>query len=147
MSLLRQALLGLALFAALGLLLWGQRQQQHASSARAALAAEQLSALQQRNASQTASLNALSQQLSTERAAQQQLRSQQQQLRGALSQRQQHIEALQHENAALKHWSAQPLPAPAQRLRERPALTGADAYQHWLSRGGAVPPAGQPTDH
>lgn len=38
-------------------------------------------------------------------------------------------------------WSAQPLPAAARRLHERPALSGAGDYRAWLSRRNALQPA------
>jgi len=80
--------------------------------------------------------------LARERVAQARALTLQRELRHGLDQRQRQLERLTHENAALRHWADQPLPDPARRLRERPALTGADAYRQWLSGSGAVPAAG-----
>lgn len=84
----------------------------------------------------------LATELAAERSAQAKLRTTQDILRAELARRHSQIEDLKHENQELRDWAAQPLPAAARRLRERPALTGADAYQDWLSGRGAVPPAG-----
>nr|WP_251030576.1 MULTISPECIES: Rz-like lysis system protein LysB [Pseudomonas] len=97
----------------------------------------------QRNLS---NVNALHTTLQQERNAQTTLRAQQDQLRQGLAKRELTIEALKRENADLRAWATQPLPAAARRLRERPALTGADAYRQWLSGRGALHPAGdEPT--
>ncbi len=77
--------------------------------------------------------------LDHERATQARLLTVQRELRQGLAHRQRTLERLTHENAALRHWAAQPLPDPARRLRERPALTGADAYRQWLSGGDPLP--------
>ncbi|ACO79897.1 Phage P2 LysB-like protein [Azotobacter vinelandii CA] len=86
--------------------------------------------------------NSLADELAKERTAQAKLRTTQNALRNELARRRTQIEELKHENQELREWAAQPLPAAARRLRERPALTGADAYRDWLSGRGAVPPAG-----
>ena len=77
-------------------------------------------------------------------AGRSQLRSLHDQLRQGLVRREQQIEVLKRENSTLRDWATQPLPDIARRLRERPALTGADAYRQWLSGGGSVPIAGDP---
>ena len=79
------------------------------------------------------------------REAQASLRTQQDQLRQGLANRERTIEALKRENTELRDWAAKPLPAAARRLRERPALAGADAYRQWLSGRSAVPSAGDGT--
>lgn len=84
----------------------------------------------------------LADELAKERSAQARLRTTQDSLHAELARRRTQIEDLKHENQELRDWAAQPLPAAARRLRERPTLTGADAYQDWLSGRGAVPPAG-----
>ncbi len=66
-------------------------------------------------------------------------------LRIGLADRRHQIEDLKRENDQLRTWADQPLPPAARRLRERPALTGADAYRDWLSRGSAVRAAGDGT--
>ncbi|QRX80871.1 Rz-like lysis system protein LysB [Glaciimonas sp. PAMC28666] len=50
-----------------------------------------------------------------------------------LSTREQHIKKLQHENNVIRPWAESPLPDAIARLRQRPALAGADAYRRWLS--------------
>jgi LysB family phage lysis regulatory protein len=104
--------------------------------------------VQQRDSAQAAARQATEQRdtlaaaLAKERSAQARLRTTQDSLRAELARRHSQIEDLKHENQELRDWAAQPLPTAARRLRERPALTGADAYQDWLSGRGAVPPSG-----
>lgn len=83
-------------------------------------------------------LNILKSILDTERAGQAKLLAVQGQQRQALADRQHLIVSLTNENEKLRQWVIQPLPDTARRLRERPALTGADAYREWLSSGRAV---------
>lgn len=85
-----------------------------------------------------ATVNTLKSTLDTERAGQAKLLAVQGQLRQALADRQHLIVSLTNENEELRQWVIQPLPDTARRLRERPALTGADAYREWLSSGRAV---------
>lgn len=146
MTTLRQIGYGLALFAALGLLAWGQYQQGQAVEARETLAADRQKAAEERITRQANTITSLNQELATERTAQASLRTTQNLLRQGLTEREHQIEELQRENQAFKDWTAQPLPEPARRLRQRPTITGANAYQDWLSRGGAVrPPSDQPS--
>lgn len=63
-------------------------------------------------------------------------------LRVGLADRRRQIEDLKRDNEDLRQWADQPMPDAARRLRDRPALTGADAYRDWLSRSRAVRPAG-----
>ena len=142
MSALRQMLYGLALLGALALLIWGQ--QQRIAVAKQATALAQINAKTARDeaARNLTSATILRNTLAQERQAQSQLRSLHDQLRQGLARREQQIEVLKRENTVLRDWAAQPLPDVARRLRERPALTGADAYRQWLSGGGAVPTTG-----
>ena len=141
MSALRQMLYGLALLGALALLIWGQ--QQRIAVAKQATALAQINAKTARDeaARNLTSATILRNTLAQERQAQSQLRSLHDQLRQGLARREQQIEVLKRENTVLRDWAAQPLPDVARRLRERPALTGADAYRQWLSGRGAVPTA------
>lgn len=141
MTTLRQALYGIALLGALGLLLWGQYQHGQAEQARADLAAEKVQQLEQRNARHAATITRLDGALQAERTAQASLRTTQNLLRQNLAESLNQIQELERENADLRQWSAQPLPAAARRLRERPAITGAAGYRNWLPGRGAVPPA------
>lgn len=85
-----------------------------------------------------ATVNTLKSTLNTERAEQAKLLAVQGQLRQALADRQHQIKSLTNENEELRQWVIQPLPDTARRLRERPTLTGANAYREWLSGGRAV---------
>lgn len=142
MTTLRQALYGIALLAALGLLLWGQQQRIAAADGRADLNAQlaRTSLLAAEGA--MAVVDKLQTQLETERAAQSSLRTTQNLLRQGLSDRETQIQELQRENTDLRQWADQPLPATARRLRQRPTITGAAAYRDWLSGSGALRPAG-----
>jgi len=128
-------------FIALMVVLNFQAQRIDAQTARADLATERLQQAEQRNARQAAVIVAQEQALGTERAAQASLHKQRGQLRQALAARQLTIQELRRENAELRDWADQPLPAAARRLRQRPAITGAADYQHWLSRRDALPTA------
>lgn len=79
--------------------------------------------------------------LTAQRAAQAQLQTTQLDLRREIDVRKRRIQELEDENADLKAWSGQPLPAAARRLRQRSVLTGAAAYRDWLSSGNALPAA------
>lgn len=147
MTTLRQALYGFALLAALGLLLWGNHQQGQAVHARAILAAERLQSAEQRIERQVTTITTLTTTLAAERTAQTTLRTTQNKLRQGITQREQQIEVLKRENSDLRQWAAQPLPSTAQRLRNRPTITGAVAYRDWLSGSGAVHAASQQPEH
>ena len=140
MTTIRQALYGLALLGALGLLLWGQYQRGEAEEARTDLAAERQQQAEQRIERQAITITTLRSNLQDERLAQTDLRSTQNQLRQGLAKREHQIEVLNRENSDLRRWADQPLPAAARRLRERPAITGAAAYRDWLSGRGALQP-------
>ncbi len=146
MSTLRQALYGIALLGALALLIWGQQQRINVAEGNTELAkAAAMTARADADRNLTTA-NTLTNTLKQERDAQSALRTQQDQLRQGLAKRERTIEELKRENAELRTWATQPLPDAARRLRERPALTGADAYRQWVSGRGAVPVAGdQPT--
>ena len=142
MSTLRQVLYGIALLCALALFVWGQQQRIAVATQATALAQQDAKTAREDAARNLTNANTLQNTLNQERQAQSQLRSLHDQLRQGLTLREQQIEVLKRENTALRDWAAQPLPDIARRLRERPALTGADAYRQWLSGRGAVPAAG-----
>lgn len=89
-----------------------------------------------------ATANTLKSTLEREREDQTKLRQLQGELRAGLASRERLIETLTHENEELRNWADQPLPAPARRMRQRPAITGAAAYRQWLSGSGPVPASG-----
>ena len=144
MSALRQTLYGLALLGALTLFIWGQQQRIAVAKQVTTLAQKDAKTARDEAARNLTTATTLRNTLSQERHAQSQLRSLHDQLRQGLARREQQIEVLKRENTVLRDWAAQPLPDAARRLRERPALTGADAYRQWLSGGGAVPTASDP---
>jgi LysB family phage lysis regulatory protein len=145
MSTLRQALYGFALLGALALLIWGQEQRIAIADKNTELTEKDLKAARGEADQNLATANTLRDTLQQERDTQANLRTQQDQLRQGLANRERTIEALKRENSELRIWADQPLPDAARRLRERPALTGADAYRQWLSGRGAVPPASDGT--
>ena len=146
MSTLRQALYGIALLGALALLIWGQQQRINIAEGNTELAKAAAKTARADADRNLTTANTLTNTLKQERDAQSALRTQQDQLRQGLAKRERTIEELKRENAELRTWATQPLPDAARRLRERPALTGADAYRQWVSGRGAVPVAGdQPT--
>ncbi|WP_130932213.1 Rz-like lysis system protein LysB [Pseudomonas sp. Sample_24] len=143
MSTLRQFLYGAALFGALALLIWTQELRISVADKNTELATQDAKTAREDADRNLATAKTLQSTLEQERSAQTTLRTQQDQLRQGLAKRELTIEALKRENAELRDWAAQPLPDAARRLRERPALTGADAYRQWLSGRGAVQPAGE----
>ena len=145
MSTARQGLLGIALLVALALLIWGQEQRIAVADRNTELAVKEAKAAAEQAVRNLATANSLRDALQTERQSQADLRAQQDQLRQGLANREQTIEALKRENADLRDWATQPLPDLAHRLRERPALTGADAYRQWLSGRDPLQPASHPS--
>lgn len=146
MSTLRQTLYGIALLGALALLIWGQQQRINVAEGNTELAKAAAEAARADADRNLTTANTLTNTLKHERDAQSALRTQQDKLRQGLAKRERTIEELKLENDELRTWATQPLPDVARRLRERPALTGADAYHQWMSGRGAVPVAGdQPT--
>ena len=142
MSILRQALLGVALLAGLGLLIWSQELRISGANKDTRLAEQDASRAREQADRNLANTNVLRDTLQQERNAQTTLCTQQDQLRQGLAKRELTIEALKRENADLRNWAAQLLPDAARRLRERPVFTGADAYRQWLSGRGAMHAAG-----
>jgi len=145
MSTLRQALYGFALLGALALLIWNQEQRITIANKNTELTEKDVKAAREESGRNLTTANRLRDLLQQEREAQSSLRTQQDQLRQGLANRERSIEALKRENSELRIWSDQRLPDAARRLRERPALTGADAYRQWLSGRSAVPPASDGT--
>jgi LysB family phage lysis regulatory protein len=140
----RQALFGIGLGTSLALLIGSQNLRIDLAQAQARQANTAASAAKEDAERHLQTLNTLTLHLAQERSAQLALRNQQAALRQGLAEREHTIEALKRENTELRDWAAQPLPELARRLRQRPALTGADAYRQWLSGRGAVPSAGEP---
>ena len=146
MSPLRQALYGIALLGALALLIWGQEVRINVAEGKTELANAAAKTARDDADRNLETAKTLTATLKQERDAQSLLRSQQDQLRLGLAKRERTIKELKLENDELRNWADQPLPDAARRLRERPALTGADAYRQWLSGRGAMQPAGHRTN-
>lgn len=141
MSLLRQVLFGAGLLAALALLVWTQSLRIAVSEGRLEVALQAAASARTEADRAAAEVIGLRDVLRDERASQVGLRLMQNDLRTALAARQRQLETLTRENTALRHWADQPLPDAAARLRQRPALTGADAYRDWLSGRDPLHPA------
>lgn len=141
---LRNGLLAGALLIALATGLWGWDQQRLLGTEKTKTKGleEQVETVKADARRNLDTATALKSTLERERDGQAQLLKIQGELRQGLATRQRTIEALKHENDQLQDWARQLLPDAARRLRERPALTGADAYRQWLSGGGPVRPAG-----
>ena len=144
MNTLSQTLYWLALVGALALFIWGQQQRVAVAKQATVMAQQDAKTAREDAARNLTTATTLRNTLGQEHQAQSQLRSLYDQLRQGLARREQKIEVLKRENTVLRDWAAQPLPDVARRLRERPALTGADAYRQWLSGGGSVPTASDP---
>lgn len=94
------------------------------------------------------SVNALAKNAQQQIIAQQQLSHRHHKLETALKQREQQISRLKYENNDFREWSATQLPADAQRMLNRPAITSAADYQQWLSDRNAMhAERSQPTEH
>ncbi|WP_010213936.1 Rz-like lysis system protein LysB [Pseudomonas sp. R81] len=137
---LRQGLYSAALLGALALLLWGTYQRSEAEQGRTALAQEKLATVNARVERDATTITTLRTNLADERQAQTTLQQTGQDLRRELDVRKQQIKELKRENAELREWAAAQLPVAARRLRQRPAITGADAYRDWLSGRNALHP-------
>lgn len=126
---------------ALGLWGWGQQRMLATSQENAQRLEEQRDRAQgdaDRNLANTTELITI---LTAVRDGQAKLMMLQGDLRTGLAKREKQIEDLKNEIKELQEWADRPLPDAARRLRQRPAITGADAYRQWLSSGGAVHPA------
>lgn len=78
--------------------------------------------------------------LKLERALQVELHQKQDLLSNQLDQSEAIIKRLKRENKELSDWAANDLPSTAQRMRQRPAITGASDYQNWLSSRNSMHP-------
>ncbi|MBH3353972.1 DUF2570 domain-containing protein [Pseudomonas stutzeri] len=133
MTTARQLLYGLALVAALCLLIWVQQQRIEAAQAQADLASERLQTAQQRNANQATTITRLTSEVAAQRLDQQALQLTIADLHQAHATDQLKKKERRREDPTHATWAAQPLPDAARRLHERPAITGAAAYRQWLS--------------
>ena len=138
MTTARQLIYGLALAAALCLLIWIQQQRIDTTQAQADLATERLKTAQQRNARQAATITRLSGEVATQRLDQLALQQTLSYLRQAQATDQLKKKERRREDPTHATWAAQPLPDAARRLHQRPAITGAAGYRQWLSSRDAL---------
>ncbi|PKH63463.1 MULTISPECIES: Rz-like lysis system protein LysB [unclassified Halomonas] len=121
----------LAALAILGLVLlvtWALWQRTNAAEARADLAEQQLAASLQREAQNKVVINALWDNARRQANQRRALAQQQASLARTASDRLATIEELHRENETLRAWATTRLPDAVSRMRQRPAVTGADAY-------------------
>lgn len=133
-------------FAALGLWGWSQKTLLNSERETSKDLGRQLDTTQTDARNNLAMANTLKATLEREREDQAKRLKLRDELRTGLANRERLIEDLKHENDELRQWADRPLPDAARRLRQRPAITGADAYRQWLSGSGAVPVAGYGAD-
>lgn len=144
---LRTGLLAAVLLAGVGLWGWSQKSLLDSEKAISKGLAEQRDTAQADARDNLATANTLKTTLERERENQAKLLKLQGDLRTGLADRERLIEDLKHENDELQQWADRPLPDAARRLRQRPAITGADAYRQWLSGSGAMPAASDKSGH
>ncbi|WP_421308930.1 Rz-like lysis system protein LysB [Aeromonas veronii] len=94
-----------------------------------------------RERAKDSTIDTLTEQLTAQATAAQQLQGQLDQLAMTAATREQTIARLKRENAELKSWADSHLPAAVVGLLQRPAFTGAADYQANLSRSGTMPAA------
>lgn len=133
MTIARQLLYGLALVAALCLLIWFQQQRIDTAQAQADLATDRLQTAQQRNANQAATIISLTGQVAAQRLDQLALQQTLGDMRQAQATDQLKKKERRRDDPTHATWAAQPLPDAARRLHQRPAITGAGGYRQWLS--------------
>jgi len=133
MTTARQLLYGLALVAALCLLIWTQQQRITTAEAQADAAGQRLETANQRNTRQAATITRLTGEVATQRLDQLALQQTLSDMRQAHATDQLKKKERRREDPTHATWADQPLPAAARRLHQRPAITGADGYRQWLS--------------
>ncbi len=138
MTATRQLLYGLVLIAALCLLIWMQQQRITTAEARADLAGERLQTATERSARQATTITRLTGEVATQRLAQLSLQQTTAGVRQEHATDQVQKKEQRREDPPHANWAAQPLPAAARRLHQRPAITGADGYRQWLSNRHAL---------
>ena len=141
MTTLRQLFYGLALVAALCLLIRSQQQRITTAEARADVATERLQTMEQRNTRQANAIIRMGNELAAQRAAQQGQQTAQADVRRQHAASHLQKPEIRRNDPSFDSWGAQPLPGAARRLHERPALAGASGYRAWLSRRNALQPA------
>ncbi|MGO2147492.1 Rz-like lysis system protein LysB [Halomonas sp.] len=121
-------LAALTILALVLLVTWALWQRTHAAEARAELAEQQLAESRQREAQHQVVIDALWDNALRQTNQRRALAQQQAALARTASDRLTIIEDLHRENETLRAWAAARLPDAVNRLRHRPAITGAAAY-------------------
>lgn len=127
----RQSILQLAIIGLLGYSAWQSYQRASLQSAIAQEQKKQLQGMEQLLTSiqgQQAAINSQSGAILSQQAA----------LRGTLAQRQAEFRKLEQHVQEIRDWSLGELPDTVQRLRERPAVTGAQAYHDSVRSSGPL---------
>ncbi len=115
-----------------------QAQRLDAANARADLATERLQTANERNTRQAQTIARLTGEVATQRLAQLSLQQTTTAVRQEHATDQVQKKEQRREDPPHANWAAQPLPAAARRLHQRPAITGADGYRQWLSNRHAL---------
>ena len=135
-----------ALIVGLGLSGWALWQRGNAATERADRIAQQRDTAQQENQRRQVVIDALwdnARRLESQRRA---LAEQQTELARTASNRLEQIQELQRDNDEIREWAGTRLPADVIRLRQRPAVTGADPYRQSVRDPGALHATGQSPD-
>lgn len=135
-----------ALIAGLTLGGWALWQRGNAADARADQAEQQRDAAQQENQRRRVVIDALwnnARRLEAQRRA---LAEQQTELARTASNRLEQITEIQRDDTDTKDWADTRLPDAVIRLRQRPAVTGADAYRQSVRDADALHPASESPD-
>lgn len=126
---------------------WALWQRGNAANERADRIEQERAAAHQENQRRQVVIDALwdnARRLESQRRA---LADQQAELARTASDRLEQIQELQRNNDEIREWAGTRLPTDVIRLRQRPAVTGADAYRQSVYEADALHAAGQPADH
>lgn len=138
MTIVQRVLIYVGIVASLLVAIWVLNARLDAAHAGRDLAqANERNALQA-NADLNATVNTLSDRMLQMHAAEQRLATTKTQLTTALRHSELQREKLRRENETYRLWADLPLPDAVIRLRERPAIAGAQPYLDWLSGRDAV---------
>ncbi|PFH10999.1 LysB family phage lysis regulatory protein [Collimonas sp. PA-H2] len=138
MELIAKSLISALLVGAMGLVIYVQYNGLKAAKERADHA-EQVT----RDRDDT--LKALMQAATRNKQAAAKLEASRDSIAATLTERENLIESLLHDDPTIRTWADTPLPDAVARLREHPAITGADAYHQRLSSSDPLPTAGDGT--
>ncbi|SPJ33421.1 hypothetical protein KSP9073_01430 [Kushneria phyllosphaerae] len=141
---MNRLIITVALIAGLTLGGWALWQRGNAANDRADRIAQQRDTAEQENQRRQVVIDALwdnARRLESQRRA---LDEQQTELTRTASNRLEQIREIQRDDTDTKDWADTRLPDAVIRLRQRPAVTGADAYRQSVRNPDALHPAGKP---